>query len=76
MNVSKKELHTKLRRMRSLLKFEPHIDVHHRSFLDFLNEPSRSGGYYVSEQGGKRRYLELIVDSIVLHVSRVIQNPN
>ncbi|KAM6502768.1 hypothetical protein JOM56_002745 [Amanita muscaria] len=76
MNVSKKELHTKLRRMRSLLKFEPHIDVHHRSFLDFLNEPSRSGGYHVSEQGGRRRYLELIVDSIVLHVFRVIQNPN
>ncbi|KIL62485.1 hypothetical protein M378DRAFT_165694 [Amanita muscaria Koide BX008] len=76
MNVSEKELHTKLRRMRSLLKFEPHIDVHHRSFLDFLNEPSRSGGYCVSEQGGQRRYLELVVDLIVRHVSIVIQNPH
>ncbi|KAM6502775.1 hypothetical protein JOM56_002752 [Amanita muscaria] len=75
MNVSKEELHTKLRRMRSLLKFEPHIDVHHRSFLDFLNEPSRSGGYYVSKQGGKRRYLELAIDSIVRYVSIVIQHP-
>ncbi|KAM6502758.1 hypothetical protein JOM56_002735, partial [Amanita muscaria] len=60
MNVSEKELHTKLRRMRSLLKFEPRIDVYHRSFLDFLNELSRSGEYHVSKQAGTRRYVELV----------------
>ncbi|KAM6502752.1 hypothetical protein JOM56_002729 [Amanita muscaria] len=76
MNVSEKELHTKLRRMRSLLKFEPHIDVHHRSFLDFLNEPSRSGEYHVSKRAGTMRYVELVVDSIVRYVSMVTQNPN
>ncbi|KAM6502764.1 hypothetical protein JOM56_002741 [Amanita muscaria] len=76
MNMSEKDLHTKLRRMRSLLKFEPYIDVHHQSFLDFLQEPSRSGDYHVSRHRGTKRYLELVVDSIVLYVSRVIQNPN
>ncbi|KAM6502514.1 hypothetical protein JOM56_002491, partial [Amanita muscaria] len=76
MNVSEKELHTKLRRMRALLKFVPHIDVHHQSFLDFLNQSSRSGGYYVSKQAGKRRYVELVVESIVRYVSRVIENPD
>ncbi|KIL68688.1 hypothetical protein M378DRAFT_70677, partial [Amanita muscaria Koide BX008] len=75
MNVSEKELHTKLRRTRSLLKFEPRIDVHHRSFLDFLNESSRSVDYYVNKQTGRRRYTELVVDSIVRHVSRAIENP-
>ncbi|KIL68685.1 hypothetical protein M378DRAFT_70604, partial [Amanita muscaria Koide BX008] len=74
--VSEKELHTKLRRMRSLLRFKPHIDVHHRSFLDFLNEPTRSGDYYVSKQAGTRRYVELVVDSIVRYVTRVIENPD
>ncbi|KIL62492.1 hypothetical protein M378DRAFT_128836 [Amanita muscaria Koide BX008] len=76
MNVSEKELHTKLRRMRSLLIFEPHIDVHHRSFLDFLNELSRSGDYHISKQAGTKRYVELVVDSIVRYVSMVTQNPN
>ncbi|KAM6502754.1 hypothetical protein JOM56_002731 [Amanita muscaria] len=76
MKVSEKELHTKLRRMRSLLKFEFHIDVHHRSFLDFLNELSRSGDYRISKQAGTKHYVELVVDSIVRYVSRVIQNPN
>ena len=76
MNMSEKELHVKLRRMRSLLKFKPHIDVHHRSFLDFLNDPSRSGDYHVSKHGGKRRYLELVVDSIVRYARRVIQDPD
>ncbi|KIL65364.1 hypothetical protein M378DRAFT_10767 [Amanita muscaria Koide BX008] len=76
MNVSEKKLHMKLRRMRSLLKFEPFIDVHHKSFLDFLQDPSRSGQYHVSKQGGQKRYLELIVDCVVRHVSVVIKQPN
>ncbi|KIL61774.1 hypothetical protein M378DRAFT_821226 [Amanita muscaria Koide BX008] len=49
MNVSEKELHIKLRRMRSLLKFEPFIDVYHKSFLDFLQDSSRSGQYHLSD---------------------------
>ncbi|KIL57205.1 hypothetical protein M378DRAFT_172021 [Amanita muscaria Koide BX008] len=73
MNVSQKVLHIKLRRMRSLLKFEPFIDVYHKSFLDFLQDPSRSGQYHVSKEGGLKRYLELIVDSAVRHVSMAIE---
>ncbi|KAM6499339.1 hypothetical protein JOM56_004847 [Amanita muscaria] len=73
MNISEKDLHIRLRRMRSLLKFEPFIDVHHKSFLDFLQDPSRSGQYYVSKEGGQKRYLELIVDSVVRHV---FEQPN
>ncbi|KAM6490075.1 hypothetical protein JOM56_014487 [Amanita muscaria] len=76
MNVSENELHTKLRKMRSLLKFEPHIDFHHRSFLDFLIEPTRSGDYHVCRYAGTRRYVELAVDLIVRHVSRSIENPD
>ncbi|KAM6499610.1 hypothetical protein JOM56_005118 [Amanita muscaria] len=49
MNVSVKELHIKLRRMRSLLKFKPFIDVYHKSFLDFLQDSSRSGQYHLSD---------------------------
>ncbi|KIL61772.1 hypothetical protein M378DRAFT_821196 [Amanita muscaria Koide BX008] len=76
MNVSEKELHIKLRRMRSLLKFKPFIDVYHKSFLDFLQDSSRSGLYRVSKQGGQKRYLELIVDSVVRHVSMAIEQPD
>ncbi|KIL61203.1 hypothetical protein M378DRAFT_863471 [Amanita muscaria Koide BX008] len=56
MNVPEKELHRKLRGMRSLLKLEPRIDVHHRSFLDFLHDPSRSGQYYISKQAIVSRF--------------------
>ncbi|KIL60403.1 hypothetical protein M378DRAFT_168132 [Amanita muscaria Koide BX008] len=76
MNVSEKELHTKLRKMRSLLKLEPFIDVYHKSFLDFLQDSSRSGQYHVSKQVGLKRYLELVVDSVVRHVSMAIERPN
>ncbi|KIL63743.1 hypothetical protein M378DRAFT_656843 [Amanita muscaria Koide BX008] len=76
MNVSVKELHIKLRRMRALLKFEPFIDVYHKSFLDFLQDLSRSGQYHVSKQGGLKRYLELIVDSVIRHISMAIEQPN
>ncbi|KIL55450.1 hypothetical protein M378DRAFT_17932 [Amanita muscaria Koide BX008] len=62
--------------MRSLLKFKPFIDVYHKSFLDFLQDSSRSGRYHVSNQGGQKRYLELIVDSVVQHVSMAIKQPN
>ncbi|KIL58617.1 hypothetical protein M378DRAFT_310658 [Amanita muscaria Koide BX008] len=76
MNMSKKDLHTKLRKMRSLLKFKPFIDVYHKSFLDFLQDSSRSGQYHVSRQAGLKRYLELVVDSVVQHVSMAIEQPN
>ncbi|KAM6497642.1 hypothetical protein JOM56_005590 [Amanita muscaria] len=56
MNVPEKELHRKLRGMHSLLKLEPRIDVHHRSFLDFLQDPSRSGQYYISKQAIVSRF--------------------
>ncbi|KAM6499282.1 hypothetical protein JOM56_004790 [Amanita muscaria] len=76
MNVSEKDLHSRLRRMRSLLKLEPFIDVYHKSFLDFLQDLSRSGQYHVSEQGGLKRYLELVVDLVVRHVSMATEQPN
>ncbi|KIL67193.1 hypothetical protein M378DRAFT_159579 [Amanita muscaria Koide BX008] len=76
MNVSEKDLHIRLRRMRSLLKFKPFIDVYHKSFLDFLQDPSRSGQYHVSKAGGLKRYLELVVDSVVRHVSMEIEQPD
>ncbi|KIL57820.1 hypothetical protein M378DRAFT_359564 [Amanita muscaria Koide BX008] len=76
MNVSEKDLHIRLRRMRSLLQFKPFIQVYHKSFLDFLQDPSRSSQYHVSKEGGLKRYLELIVDSVVRHVSTAIEQPN
>ncbi|KAM6497634.1 hypothetical protein JOM56_005582 [Amanita muscaria] len=59
LNVSERELHRKLRGMHSLLKFEPFINVHHRSFLEFLQDSSRSGQYHIRKQAGTRRYLDL-----------------
>ncbi|KAM6497677.1 hypothetical protein JOM56_005625 [Amanita muscaria] len=73
MNVPKKELDRKLRGMHSLLKFEPYIDVHHRSFLDFLQDASRSGQYHVSKQAGTGRYLDFIAGSLVRYASAVIE---
>ncbi|KAM6499592.1 hypothetical protein JOM56_005100 [Amanita muscaria] len=75
MDVSKEELHIRLRKMRSLLKFEPFIDVYHKSFLDFLQDSSHSGQYHV-KQNGLKRYLELIVDSVVRHVSMAAKQPD
>ncbi|KAM6499198.1 hypothetical protein JOM56_004706 [Amanita muscaria] len=76
MNVSDEELRIKLRKMRSLLKFEPFIDVHSTSFLDFLQDSFRSGHYHVCEQGGLKRYSQLIVDSVVRYVSMAIEHPD
>ncbi|KIL54358.1 hypothetical protein M378DRAFT_174292 [Amanita muscaria Koide BX008] len=68
MNVSEEEFHIKLRKLRSVFKFEPDIDVHHRSFLEFLQGPSRSGQYHIKEVAA-RRYLELITQSLVRYVT-------
>ena len=76
MDVSEQELYAKLRRMRSLLKFEPGIDLYHRSFLDFLHNSSRSAHYYIRKQEGIRRYLELFVESLIRYVSAVIEQPD
>ncbi|KAM6496162.1 hypothetical protein JOM56_008868 [Amanita muscaria] len=76
MDISDKELHRKLRGMRSLLKFAPFIDVYHRSFLDFLQDSSRSGQYHVNKQSATRRYLELITGSVIRYASRVIEQPD
>ncbi|KIL70495.1 hypothetical protein M378DRAFT_156650 [Amanita muscaria Koide BX008] len=76
MNVSEFELHRKLRGMRSLFKFEPHIDLHHRTFLDFLQDSSRSGQFYMSLENAQRRYLDLITDSVVRFAERTIDQPN
>ncbi|KAM6497629.1 hypothetical protein JOM56_005577 [Amanita muscaria] len=73
LDVSEKELHRKLRGMCSLLRFEPYIDVHHRSFLDFLHDSSRSGEYYISKEAGTRRYLDFIAGSLARYVSTVIE---
>ena len=64
--------------MHSLLKIElgSDIDVHHRSFVDFLLDPLRSGQYHTSEHSGKRRFLELIVAAVVGYASKVIKEPD
>ncbi|KIL54786.1 hypothetical protein M378DRAFT_91929, partial [Amanita muscaria Koide BX008] len=76
MHVSEQELRINLRRMRSLLKFEPVIDLHHKSFLDFFYDSSRSSEYSIREQDGIRGFLELFVDSLVRYVSSVIGQPH
>ncbi|KAM6494515.1 hypothetical protein JOM56_010876 [Amanita muscaria] len=76
MNVSENELRRKLRGMHSLFKFEPHIDLHHRSFLDFLQDSSRSRQFYMSRENAERRYLGLITDAVVRFASKTIDQPN
>ncbi|KAM6493663.1 hypothetical protein JOM56_010024 [Amanita muscaria] len=76
LSVSEEEMGRKLRGMQSLLAFEEgHIDIHHRSFLDFLQDASRSGQYNINEQASSRRLSELITDTIVRYVSDVIDQP-
>ncbi|KAM6503620.1 hypothetical protein JOM56_000563 [Amanita muscaria] len=72
LGLDEKQLHRKLRGMRSLLKFEPFIDVHHKSFLDFLPDSSRSSEYHVSKHFANRRYMQLITDELVKAASRAI----
>jgi hypothetical protein len=74
LDVTEKELKRKLRGMHSVLKFEPGIDVHHRSFLDFLQESSRSSQYHVNKWSAARRYLELITDRLVRYASKIMKN--
>ncbi|KAM6491980.1 hypothetical protein JOM56_012618 [Amanita muscaria] len=72
LGLDEKQLYRKLRGMHSLLKFEPFIDVHHKSFLDFLDDPSCSGEYHFSKHFANRRYMQLITDELVKAASRAI----
>ncbi|KAM6492937.1 hypothetical protein JOM56_011071, partial [Amanita muscaria] len=59
--------------MHSLLKYKPFIDVHHKSFLDFLQESSRSGEYHVSKHFANRRYMQRITDVLVKVATKVME---
>jgi hypothetical protein len=78
LDTDEKGLHRKLRGMHSVLKIEPGfmIGVHHKSFLDFLQELARSHHHHVNKQRATRRYLELIVESLVQYASRVMKEPD
>jgi hypothetical protein len=76
LDISEHELHRKMRGMHSVLKVKPHIDIHHQSFLDFLQEPSRSHQYYISNQAGMKRYLELITSALVRYASKLMKDPD
>ncbi|KAM6488758.1 hypothetical protein JOM56_014956 [Amanita muscaria] len=76
MNITETEFRFTLRRMSSVLRFEPYIDVHHQSFIEFLQDPSRSGQYHIKEEVAARRYLELITESLVRYGSRVMESPH
>ncbi|KIL57462.1 hypothetical protein M378DRAFT_87840, partial [Amanita muscaria Koide BX008] len=76
LGLDEKDMHRKLRGMRSLLKSRPFINVHHRSFLDFLHDSSRSGEYHVSKHFANRRYMELITDVLVKSASKAMEQPD
>ncbi|KIL57814.1 hypothetical protein M378DRAFT_171332 [Amanita muscaria Koide BX008] len=76
MGISRVDLGRKLRRMRSILKFEPYIDVHYPSFVEFLQDPSRSGQYHVSTSAGTRRKLESMTKLLIGHAARLIKQPD
>ncbi|KIL67207.1 hypothetical protein M378DRAFT_9465 [Amanita muscaria Koide BX008] len=56
------KLALKLNRMHSVLRIVPGetIQVHHRSFLEFLQDRERSGEYHISYSYGLRRFLILL----------------
>ncbi|KAM6492879.1 hypothetical protein JOM56_011013 [Amanita muscaria] len=76
LGLDKKELHRKLRGMHSVLKSKPFIDVHHKSFLDFLKDSSRSGEFHVSKGFANSRYMEMITDVLVKAASKVMEQPD
>ncbi|KIL55684.1 hypothetical protein M378DRAFT_173426 [Amanita muscaria Koide BX008] len=73
LGLEERQLHRKLRGMCSILKFEPFLDVHHKSFLDFLDDSSRSGEYHVSKHFANRRYMQRITDVLVKAASKVME---
>ncbi|KAM6503680.1 hypothetical protein JOM56_000623 [Amanita muscaria] len=76
MNIPEQELCRKLSGMRSLLHLDPHVDIYHLSFLDCLHDSSRSGQYYIDQHAAQRRYLDLIVASIVRYVPIAFEQPD
>ncbi|KAM6491082.1 hypothetical protein JOM56_013321 [Amanita muscaria] len=76
LGLEETQLHRKLRGMCSILKFEPFLDVHHKSFLDFLDDSSRSGEYHISKHFANRRYMQRITDVLVKAASKAIEQPD
>ncbi|KIL57802.1 hypothetical protein M378DRAFT_361124 [Amanita muscaria Koide BX008] len=75
-DISSDELGRKLCRMRSIPKFEPYVDPYYPSFLEFLQDPSRSGQYHVSKSAGTRRYLELMTDLLIRRAAKLTNQPD
>ncbi|KIL67248.1 hypothetical protein M378DRAFT_102403 [Amanita muscaria Koide BX008] len=63
LGLKRGELTTKLSMMHSVLKIVPgeSVQVHHRSFLEYLQDQKRSGKYYISYSAAIRRVLILMV---------------
>ncbi|KAM6491054.1 hypothetical protein JOM56_013293 [Amanita muscaria] len=74
LGLEETQLHRKLRGMCSILKFEPFLDVHPKSFLDFLDDSSRSGEHHVSKPFAHRRYMELITDVLAKAASKAMEH--
>ncbi|KIL55178.1 hypothetical protein M378DRAFT_649105 [Amanita muscaria Koide BX008] len=75
LGLEERQLQRKLRGMCSILKSKPFIHVHHKSFLDFLQDSSRSGKYHVSTHFANRRYMQRITDVLIKAASKVIEQP-
>lgn len=77
MGMSEQDLHKKLRRMRSLLNFTlDDIGLHHRSFIEFLRDPSRSGQYNISTEAAVKQQLLFTIASVVRAAEQAIDQPN
>ncbi|KAM6491073.1 hypothetical protein JOM56_013312 [Amanita muscaria] len=76
LGLEETQLHRKLRGMSSILKFGPFLDVHHKSFLDFLDDSSRSGGYHVSKHFAHRRYMQRITDVLIKAAEKAMAQPD
>ncbi|KAM6492901.1 hypothetical protein JOM56_011035 [Amanita muscaria] len=74
LGLEERQLHRKLRGMCSILKFEPFLDVHHKSFLDFLDDSSRSGEYHVSKHFANRRYMQRITGVLIRAAYKVMDS--
>ena len=68
------ELSAKLRGLHSLLDIDINIqdifiNAHHASFLDFIQDPTRSGQYCVDIQSGFRTFVRLFSTAMVKYIS-------
>ncbi|KAM6499039.1 hypothetical protein JOM56_004547 [Amanita muscaria] len=77
MDMPEQEFHRRLHKMKSLLKFTPDdIYLHHRSFLEFLHDPTRSGQYNMSTQGAVKQRVVSVISSVVRAAEQAIDQPN